>query len=127
MRRSGVRFISPAPVNKGKPAIKTIAGFFFFGRCNVDVRRFSPRSTAGFNNCDVRGRQQPVKRRADCLIAGPHIPGHNLRDCTGKFANPYAVTLAHTRAAVQSTKIYQPQEALFVSISLASRQMSAIR
>jgi hypothetical protein len=41
MRRSGVRFISPAPIVKGKPAISLIAGFFF-ADVTVDVRNLEP-------------------------------------------------------------------------------------
>lgn len=41
--------------------------------------------------------------------------------------NPYARTTATPWAAVQSNKVYLPPEVLLVSISLASRQINAIR
>ena len=58
----------------------------------------------------------------------PRGPRHNLLWHTGR--EPYK-PLCRTRqpfgAAVQSNKVYLPQEVLLVSINLASRQINAIR
>nr|MDP2189754.1 hypothetical protein [Rhodoferax sp.] len=55
-------------------------------------------------------------------------PRHNLRMQSGaSVLTPYASATATLWAAVQSNKVYLPQEALLVSVSLASRQINAIR
>ena len=45
----------------------------------------------------------------------------------GEAYKPLCIAIANTRAAVQSNKVYLPQEVLLVSNSLASRQINAIR
>ena len=43
------------------------------------------------------------------------------------LTNPYAIDRAAFGKAVQSNKVYLPQEVLLVSTDLASRQINAIR
>ena len=60
-----------------------------------------------------------------CCELNLTFPHGRLTGCAspGLSAN----TARHHRAAVQSNKVYLPQELLLVSISLASRQINAIR
>ena len=57
-----------------------------------------------------------------------YISSHNLRmHPSAKLTKPFATDQPVFKAAVQSNKVYPPQEVLLVSTDLAWRQINAIR
>ena len=63
-----------------------------------------------------------------CPVISP-LPGHNLTKRAGdtSLQTPLAPPSNAVGGAVQSNKVYLPQEVLLVSADLASRQINAIR